>query len=393
MSFGIGADAGDRLADRVHDAARRLSKRSAVTWNTSFRVQALATTCSRGEDGAPHRRANGSPTAMPWPLERTPHGTLAMKNVRRCDAARSTDGRWHFQHGPIDCIVARPTATRARCGRVASSTRGRAFAACSTSWWPSCRCCAPTFAIGRGRARRAAWSRSPRGWWTRASAPTRRPAASSRRWRPSPAASPKRSSRRSTTRASSAPTSTTAATSRCISRRARRSTSASSPTRRAGSHGLPLDGRFAIEMRRVASARRRHLRLARAQLLARHRRLAVTVLAAHRRDRRRRRNGDRQRGRHRRPGASCAARRTSFATTATSATDSSRCAVPPLSIAAIDAALAAGAAAARAADRARAHHRGRAVAAGALAPSSRAMRFGWRRRHADPPLFRSLASC
>ena len=66
--------------------------------------------------------------------------------------------------------------------------------------------------------------------------------------------------------------STTAATSRCISRRARRvEVGLFADPRARPSPALPLDGHF-DDRRGVAGARRRHPRLARPQLLARHRR-------------------------------------------------------------------------------------------------------------------------
>ena len=118
------------------------------------------------------------------------------------------------------------------------------FAACSTSWSASCRCCAPTLV---GCAARVA----PHGAVARRMVAACRGHARGGRFITAMAAVAGSVAEeliaRSTTPASAAPTSTTAATSRCTSRPARASTSASSPTRRAALAGLPLDGRFAID--------------------------------------------------------------------------------------------------------------------------------------------------
>ena len=245
-----------------------------------------------------------------------------------CDAGRRRlDARpLALPARPDRCIVgADGDAGRGR--RVASSAPGRASRPCSTSWSASCRCCAPTCRGRRGDARAARPGRAAHG---RGVPPAR---ADGRFITPMAAVAgsvaeeliaafaderiaPRLDQQRRRHRAASRAGRSRYSVGLC---RRSRAPAASAPASTAD-----------FERRcRIAGARHRHQRLARPQLLARHRR---------QRDRARRDGGggrcggddDRQRGRRRRCAASFARRRASSRTTATSAIASSRVDVPPL---------------------------------------------------------------
>ena len=130
-------------------------------------------------------RVIGADAGVPWPLARA-GGARAM-SAPGAVAGRLDGDRWHFQHGPIDCIVsADGEPTRGRGG--ARARLGALRTACSTSSSASCRCCAPTSSRRRGAVARAARSRAA---WSRRAGRTPPAAASSRRWPRSPAASPR----------------------------------------------------------------------------------------------------------------------------------------------------------------------------------------------------------
>ena len=120
----------------------------------------------------------------PWPLARLRGG----QRVSGARAAQLGDGRWHFQHGPIDCIV------------FAEGESGAAAECVDRAWLALSR---RARRAGRGAAaasRRPVVARRCRGLRLRgpvarrmvaACRRMRLAAASSRRWRRWPAASPR----------------------------------------------------------------------------------------------------------------------------------------------------------------------------------------------------------
>ena len=281
----LGADAGDRLADRVHDAPRRLPRarrprRPRAPPRRRHRRRRLARRrapsracrgrCARrpeaGDERAVADRRGAAPArrrslALPARPDR-----LHRRRRRRCRRGRG---------GDRDRVGALPDAAR--------RARRRAARCCAPISRPARPCCR----AGRSRAA-----------WSRRAGRMRRTAASSPRWRPSPAASPRscsaafddpRIARASINNGGDIALRLTPGTSFEVGVVRR-----SAPRRRRPAARRPLHAR-----RVVAGARHRHLGLARPQLLARHRR------QRHRpgdERRARRRGGDdrRQRGRRRR---------------------------------------------------------------------------------------------
>ena len=265
-----GADAGDRGADRVQHAARRLPR---ARRPHGARAAARAR-CWRAAPGTTTARR----PARRW-RARSSARIPGRSGSRRCWADRpiacapqraraSSDGRWHFQHGPIDIVIGadgEPARSRAAHERRMAALRD----ACSTSWsreLPLLR-----LPVERRRCPLQGASRGACGAACRAV---------SRRLHHADGGGGRRggagADRAATTRpASRAPGSTTAATSRCTWRRASRCASACSPTwrgfDRAAAARIATDGHFEITHEH-AGARHRHQRLARPQLLARHRR-------------------------------------------------------------------------------------------------------------------------
>ena len=149
----LGADAGDRLADRVHDAARRLPRARRPHGSRAPARRA----CSRERAGA----SSAGDAGKPWPLcapgERA---ALTCRGAASGPRIASTAAAGTSSTGRSTCIV-EASASR----RVGARDRARLDALrrpCSTSWSPSCRCCA---AARRAPSRRARAARS-RGAWS-----------------------------------------------------------------------------------------------------------------------------------------------------------------------------------------------------------------------------------
>ena len=236
----LGADAGDRRADRVHDAPRRLprarrphgpgapararcSPRGALAHGRSAPSRAIAVAAAtRRRGGRRDERAlrpGGAASARRRPLAFPARPDRLHRRRRRRERRRCR-------------------ARRARLAALSAAARraGRRAAAAARS---TCRRRPARRPQPRARSR-GAWSR-PAGRMPRGGRFITRDGGGRRQRR----RGADRRLRRAA--ASTAPMSTTAATSRCTSRRARRSRSALSPIRRAACAGLPLDGRFAVD--------------------------------------------------------------------------------------------------------------------------------------------------
>ncbi len=314
----LGADAGDRLADRVHDAARRLprprrphgpraqprrrARRRRLARRRCRAGRAVAAAARRSERGDEHADAQR----------------------RDCDAGStpvagiSSTGR--------STASSPPTAMPAPSARAIERAWARFAHACSTSSSPSCRCCAPTSRAPEARrSRRAAPSRG--GCSLRAA-----PHADDGRFVTAMAAvagsvAEELIAAFDDARIARASINNGGDIALVLARARRYEVGVCADPvrgRSAPPHRRPLRGR-----RRVAGARHRHFGLARPQLLARHRRQRHRA----RGDcvgRRRRGDDRRQRGRRRRCAHRPRAGDARCATTATSAIASSRAHVPPL---------------------------------------------------------------
>ena len=202
-----------------------------------------------------------------------PAAAAGLHDERGAAMRRLDDGRWHFNHGPID-IVADADGDAVEVAVGASSVPGGASPRMLDELVAELPLLRTDLARRRRRCAAARPDRAPHvGGLRAASAP-----ASSRRWPRSPARGAGADRLLPRSAASSAPGSTTAATSRCTSapgsrarRLVRRPARASDLRRRPARrhrHRRPVRARIAAQRR----ARRRHQRLARPQLLARHRR-------------------------------------------------------------------------------------------------------------------------
>ena len=171
-----GADAGDRRADRVQHAARRLSRRSAATWSM----------CSRSSRR--WRAAPGRTTVRRWRAVAA-HGrgqSLAAWASRRCSAEQHDRPTHRARRRPL-ALPARPDRHRRRRARRRGRGRRRARARVAALRDGARRAggraaAAAPAASPRPTARCAARSRAACGRPARRSAP-----ASSRRWPRSPA--------------------------------------------------------------------------------------------------------------------------------------------------------------------------------------------------------------
>ena len=254
---------------RRRRSSRRSSSRCAST--TTARSAATWTACAALDDVtrrrrlARHRRRAGRAVAA---RRAARSGAMSARAQPAPCGCRLDVERWHFQHGPIDCIV----AAEGDDGRQPSAIERaeRASGRCSTSSSASCRCCAPISRPARRRRCRAArW----RGAWSPRAGRTPTTAASSPRWPRSPAASPRSCSRRLRRSAHRPRLDQQRRRHRACDccratslRRRRLRRSGPRPPRRCRSTAASR------HRRGVAGARHRHLGLARRAAFARHRR-------------------------------------------------------------------------------------------------------------------------